>query len=72
MAEEKNSPRGLGAFGASLAKLHHPQQPQDLAVEGKFWARLAYDELLSHQLALRLVRAKMQIFADARKRAMGD
>ncbi len=51
---------GWEAFAASLQKIHHPQQPQDLAPEGRFWARLAYDEFLSHQLALRLVRAKMQ------------
>jgi ATP-dependent DNA helicase RecG len=51
---------GWDSFGASLARLHHPEQPEDLAPEGKLWARLAYDELLSHQLALRLVRAKMQ------------
>ncbi len=51
---------GWDTFAASLAKIHHPQQPQDLAPEGQFWARLAYDEFLSHQLALRLVRAKMQ------------
>ena len=59
--EDKTLRAGWEFFGASLAKLHHPQQPQDLEPEGKFWARLAYDELLSHQLALRLVRAKMQI-----------
>ncbi len=59
--EDKSLRAGWDSFGASLAKLHHPQQPQDIAPEGKFWARLAYDELLSHQLALRLVRAKMQI-----------
>lgn len=51
---------GWESFSASLQSIHHPQQPQDLAPEGKFWARLAYDEFLSHQLALRLVRAKMQ------------
>jgi ATP-dependent DNA helicase RecG len=59
--EDKTLRAGWESFGASLAKLHHPQQPHDIAPEGKFWARLAYDELLSHQLALRLVRAKMQI-----------
>ena len=58
--EDKSLRAGWDSFGASLTKLHHPQQPQDIAPEGKFWARLAYDELLSHQLALRLVRAKMQ------------
>jgi ATP-dependent DNA helicase RecG len=51
---------GWEGFAASLTGVHHPQQPHDLAPEGKFWARLAYDEFLSHQLALRLVRAKMQ------------
>ncbi|WP_294540188.1 ATP-dependent DNA helicase RecG [uncultured Rhodoblastus sp.] len=51
---------GWGTFAASLSQLHHPQQPADIAPEGPFWARLAYDELLSHQLALRLVRARMQ------------
>ena len=51
---------GWESFAASLTGVHHPQQPQDLAPEGKFQARLAYDEFLSHQLALRLVRAKMQ------------
>ncbi|MDI9847681.1 ATP-dependent DNA helicase RecG [Rhodoblastus sp. 17X3] len=52
---------GWLSFGESLARLHHPQTPQDLAPEGKFFARLAYDELLSHQLSLRLVRAKAQV-----------
>ena len=52
---------GWLSFGDSLARLHHPQTPQDLAPEGKFFARLAYDELLSHQLSLRLVRAKAQV-----------
>ncbi|WP_374547229.1 ATP-dependent DNA helicase RecG [Rhodoblastus sp.] len=49
------------SFGDSLARLHHPQNPQDLAPESPFFARLAYDELLSHQLALRLVRARVQV-----------
>jgi ATP-dependent DNA helicase RecG len=52
---------GWLSFGDSLARLHHPQTPQDLAPEGKFFARLAYDELLSHQLSLRLVRASAQV-----------
>jgi ATP-dependent DNA helicase RecG len=51
---------GWETFSASLNRLHHPREPSDLAPEGKYWARLAYDELLSHQLALRLVRAQMQ------------
>ena len=58
--EDKTLRAGWEFFDASLAKLHHPLEPQDIAPEGRFWSRLAYDELLSHQLALRLVRAKMQ------------
>ena len=48
------------SFADSLARVHHPQSPADLAPEGPFFARLAYDEFLSHQLALRMVRAKLQ------------
>jgi ATP-dependent DNA helicase RecG len=58
--EDKTLRAGWNSFGASLARLHHPLEPRDLAPEGVFRARLAYDELLSHQLALRLVRMKMQ------------
>ena len=52
---------GWLSFRDSLERLHHPQAPQDLALEGPYVARLAFDELLSHQLALRLVRARMQV-----------
>ena len=62
---------GWLSFGESLARLHRPQAPQDLAPEGKFAARLAFDELLSHQLALRLVRAKMQVARGRPKNAEG-
>jgi ATP-dependent DNA helicase RecG len=65
--------RSMGwlSFGDSLLRLHHPQAPGDLAPEGKFAARLAYDELLSHQLALRLVRAKMQVLRGRAQTATG-
>ncbi len=52
---------GWTSFAESLKRLHAPQTPADLKPEAKFFARLAYDELLSHQLALRMVRSKMQI-----------
>ena len=48
------------AFGAALTALHSPQAPGDLSPETVARKRLAYDELLSQQLALRLVRAKMR------------
>ena len=41
-----------------------PATPQDLAPEQKLSSRLAYDEFLSHQLALRMVRAQI---ADLRR-----
>jgi len=51
---------GWVSFGEAFSRAHGPQTPADLKPESKFFARLAYDELLSHQLALRLVRSKMQ------------
>jgi ATP-dependent DNA helicase RecG len=61
---------GWTRFGEALERAHGPQTPADLKPEGPFFARLAYDELLSHQLALRLVRRKVQ---DVRGRAQpGD
>ncbi len=62
---------GWESFGASLQRLHHPQTPQDLAPDEKFVARLAFDELLSHQLALRLVRRKMQVLQGRAQKAKG-
>jgi ATP-dependent DNA helicase RecG len=51
---------GWTRFGEALARVHGPLTPADLKPESKFVARLAYDELLSHQLALRLVRSRTQ------------
>ena len=51
---------GWESFAGALARVHQPQAPADLAPDGKFFARLAFDELLSHQLALRLVRGRVQ------------
>ncbi|ARN82528.1 ATP-dependent DNA helicase RecG [Methylocystis bryophila] len=50
----------LGGFAESLARLHHPQEPGDIAPTSPVRQRLALDELLAQQLALRLLRSKMR------------
>jgi len=50
----------LGGFAESLERLHHPQEPADIALTSLTRQRLALDELLAQQLALRLLRAKMR------------
>jgi ATP-dependent DNA helicase RecG len=52
--------RKLPLFTDSLRRLHAPQEPADIAPDSVFRARLAYDELLAHQLALALVRSEMR------------
>lgn len=52
------------AFGDALRRLHAPQSPADLSPSAPALLRLAYDELLSNQLALALIRK-------ARKKAAG-
>ena len=47
-------------FAGALAKLHRPSEPADVALDGKAWSRLAYDEMLASQLALALVRAHLR------------
>jgi ATP-dependent DNA helicase RecG len=47
-------------FAASLRLLHGPSEPTDVAPESRLRARLAYDELLAHQLALALLRSEMR------------
>jgi ATP-dependent DNA helicase RecG len=51
---------GFSSFAASLRRLHAPREPSDVAPESKLRERLAYDELLAHQLALALVRSEMR------------
>ncbi|GAB5506337.1 MAG: ATP-dependent DNA helicase RecG [Rhizobiaceae bacterium] len=46
------------ALRPALAALHRPEDPADAMPDGPAWRRLAYDELLAGQLALRLVRAR--------------
>ncbi|MCB1541735.1 MAG: DEAD/DEAH box helicase, partial [Rhodoblastus sp.] len=48
------------AFAPAMRALHAPHSPADLSPETVARKRVAYDELLSQQLALRLVRAKMR------------
>jgi ATP-dependent DNA helicase RecG len=52
--------RGFASFAAALRRLHAPTEPSDIAPDSKLRARLAYDELLAHQLSLALVRGAMQ------------
>ena len=51
---------GLPSFSDSLARVHYPQAPDDIEPMSKPRQRLALDELLAQQLALRLVRSKMR------------
>ncbi|HRK63702.1 MAG TPA: ATP-dependent DNA helicase RecG [Terricaulis sp.] len=43
-------------FRTALEHMHRPAAPEDVAVEGAFRTRLAYDELFARQCALRLRR----------------
>jgi ATP-dependent DNA helicase RecG len=52
--------RGWPDFHEALRSIHLPRQPEDAAPESPARHRLAYDELLSGQLALALVRAQMR------------
>jgi ATP-dependent DNA helicase RecG len=47
-------------FAAALQRLHSPRAPHDVEPNAPPLQRLAYDELLSNQLALILVRARMR------------
>lgn len=44
-------------FAEAIRRLHAPEDPQDVAPEGPYRTRLAYDELFARQCALRLRRA---------------
>ncbi|HLL27695.1 MAG TPA: ATP-dependent DNA helicase RecG [Xanthobacteraceae bacterium] len=64
LAERKFIP-----FPAALRRLHAPENPSDVLERSPFRARLAYDELLSHQLALALVRGRIR--REAGRASMG-
>jgi ATP-dependent DNA helicase RecG len=47
----------LPSFGEALRSVHRPAEMPDVLAQSPGWTRLAYDELLAGQIALRLVRA---------------
>jgi ATP-dependent DNA helicase RecG len=47
-------------FAASLRLLHGPSEPSDVSPESRLRSRVAYDELLAHQLAIVLMRSEMK------------
>jgi len=47
-------------FSQALESIHHPQSPENIDPVSPAVSRLAYDELLASQLALRLVRGRTQ------------
>jgi len=52
--------RGWDAFNSALETAHNPVHDSDLEPTTPARQRLAYDELLANQLALRLIRARMR------------
>jgi ATP-dependent DNA helicase RecG len=44
----------------ALNRVHIPVELTDILPDGRFWSRLAFDELLAGQLALALVRAQLR------------
>ncbi|MDQ0315663.1 ATP-dependent DNA helicase RecG [Amorphus orientalis] len=52
--------RGFPSFREALVGLHTPSEPADLASDAPARLRLAYDELLSGQLALALIRRRIR------------
>lgn len=64
------SQRGWPTFRESFARLHAPVEIGDLAPDGPCWSRLAYDELLAHQLGLHLLRRRFTHAAG--RRTHGD
>ncbi len=47
-------------FNDAINQIHHPQKEQDLLPNSKARRRLAYDEILSNQLALAFIRQKVK------------
>jgi ATP-dependent DNA helicase RecG len=52
--------RNFAAFRESVHRVHNPEEPPDVEFASRYRSRLAYDELLAHQLALALVRSDMK------------
>lgn len=60
----------FASFAGALRRVHAPEDVADIAPESLFRARLAYDELLSHQLALALLRTRIR--RDKGRKSAGD
>ncbi len=58
-------------FSAALQHIHAPADLTDILINGPYWSRLAYDELLAGQLALALVRAQLRRPAGTRNAGDG-
>src|SRR6185312_3142271 len=65
LAQKKFAP-----FSAALRRMHAPEETADVLPESPFRARLAYDELLSHQLALALLRTRIR--REKGRKSVGD
>lgn len=62
--------RDWPGFRDALNMLHCPSAPEDVGPNTSAWQRLAYDELLAHQLALLLMRRNFAHTAG--RRTIGD
>lgn len=51
---------GFPGWGEAMHTLHRPQEARDIAMNGKARTRLAFDEFLAQQLAMRLVRRALK------------
>ncbi|GLI22004.1 ATP-dependent DNA helicase RecG [Xanthobacter flavus] len=56
--DELRAARGWPSFRDALMRIHKPASPHEATPAGGPWRRLAFDELLAHQLTLALVRAQ--------------
>jgi ATP-dependent DNA helicase RecG len=63
LAEARAKPPNLPGFAEALSTLHHPPDPEAIAPLAPARLRLAFDELLAHQLALALTRAHLRRIA---------
>ncbi|HWW49008.1 MAG TPA: ATP-dependent DNA helicase RecG [Xanthobacteraceae bacterium] len=51
---------GFPSFAEALRAVHAPHEPADILPDGRYWSRLAFDELLASQLALAIVRSQLR------------
>jgi len=52
--------RNWPSFHDAIRHLHRPEDTSDVSTGSAHWQRLAYDELLTSQIALAIVRAKLK------------